>query len=402
MTGTGTTSPLKVREQLAERLRQRRAEIEDALLTRVLSLGELPSMASSEYAQGLRAAAVAALDYGIETIEHGEAWPTPVPPEVSAQARRAARSGVGLDVVLRRYLAGYTVFSDFIVSEAERQRLLAPAELKHLLRSQGALIEQLVRAVAEAHAEESGRRLSGTESRRVESIERLLAGEPLDTANLGYELEVWHVGLVVTGEGASAAVKELARSLDRATLIVHPEKETTWAWLGGMKMVPSSEILAGISARANLGVGIGEPAPGLQGWRLTHRQAAAGLCVAQVGGPPVVRYAEVALLSSVLGDEVLEKSLRQLYLNPLSTSAGDEDLRTVARAYLETGFNISSTAARVGVERHTVSRRLRTVEERLGCPLVSCAPGLSLALHLDDLGKQSMPVVQDGVDKGWW
>lgn len=86
--------------QVAARLREERADIEEALLAR--SFSKQPPTGGSDYAQGLRAAITAGLDHGIETIERGgEGESTPVPPELVTQAQRAARFGVSIDVIVR-------------------------------------------------------------------------------------------------------------------------------------------------------------------------------------------------------------------------------------------------------------------------------------------------------------
>jgi hypothetical protein len=41
-------------------------------------------------------------------------------PILLVQARLAARSDVSLDIVLRRYFAGYSLLGDFLVGEADR------------------------------------------------------------------------------------------------------------------------------------------------------------------------------------------------------------------------------------------------------------------------------------------
>jgi hypothetical protein len=47
----------------------------------------------------------------------------------------------------------------------------------------------------------------------------------------------------------------------------------------------------------------------LAGRRLTHRQAKAALPIALLGEGPPIRYGEVALLTSIYGDDLLTTSL---------------------------------------------------------------------------------------------
>ncbi len=134
---------------------------------------------------------------------------------------------------------------------------------------------------------------------------------------------------------------------------------------------------------------IGEPAAGLAGWRLTHRQARAALAVAVRGRRPVVRYADVAILATVLRDDLLAGSLRRLYLEPLEDRRDrGETLRRTLRAWFAAGRNVSMAAAALGVSRQAVARRLRAAEERIGRPLDACDLELDAALRfaaLDEL-----------------
>src|ERR1700691_3192891 len=74
----------------------------------------------TEYRVGVRAATSAMLEHCLEGIRQGSEWPGPVPSEALLQARRAARSGVGLGTVLRSCFAGHRRLGELIAAEAER------------------------------------------------------------------------------------------------------------------------------------------------------------------------------------------------------------------------------------------------------------------------------------------
>jgi DNA-binding PucR family transcriptional regulator len=130
----------------------------------------------------------------------------------------------------------------------------------------------------------------------------------------------------------------------------------------------------------------GEPGQGIDGWRLSHRQAKAALPIALRGREDFIRYGDVALIASLLRDDLLATSLRELYLKPL---AKERDRGKVCgetlRAYFASGRNVSSAAAVLGVNRNTITNRLRTVEEAIGRPLSSCETEIESALQLQDL-----------------
>jgi len=275
----------QARAELSRRLEERREEIEAAVMTRVYAVAD-PTDLDPTYAEGLKAAVTAAVDYGLAAIELGEDRTPPPPPILLAQARLAARAGVSLDTVLRRYFAGHALLGDFLIEEAEGGRLLRGAPLQRLLRTQAALFDRLVAAVSEEHVKEAESRPSSAPERRQECVRGLLAGELVDDSELGYDLGGHHLGLMVKGDGAHEVVRELARRLDRRLLAVCREEEAAWAcWLGGRRRIETWEALQALGdiGADQLLVTVGEPGEGLSGWRLSHHQAKAALPIALRG-----------------------------------------------------------------------------------------------------------------------
>ncbi len=381
----------QIRSELAGRLRERSAEIEDSVFTRVRALSEPAESEDPEYRAGLRATVAEVVDYALVSIELGEEWAGPIPAAAAAQARMAARAGIRLDTVLRRYAAGDRLIGEFIMDEAAR----FPNEvMRQVLHGQGPHVDRLMASVAAEYMEELELMRRSPAQRIAERVQRLLAGDaPLDAAALDYEFDAWHVGLVVTGPRADVAARTLAAGLNRQALVVPRGYDGAWAWLGGRDKLGRDEVerylAAGVLGEVSLAVG--EPRSGLEGWRLTHHEAQAARLVSMRQPRPLVRASEVVLLAAVLRDEHLAKSLQQTYLAPLDEH-GDSGLvlRATLRAYFEAGFNAATAAAALEVDRHTVQRRLRKVEEALGRLLHSCHAELAVALRLEELGEAPM------------
>jgi hypothetical protein len=372
----------RVRAELAARLGERRRELEAAVLARVRAVADPAEVEDPTYTEGLGAAIAAALDYGLEALEASEERPAPIPVALLAQARLAARNRVGIDVVLRRYLAGYTLLGDLLVSEAAELEA-GGAALKGMLRAHAAALDRLLAEVSEEHARERRPSPASAERRRLGLARRLLAGEPSDASELRYPFEGHHLGLLCRGPGAEDLVRELAAAADRSLLAVRPDAETLWAWLGGTRELDPAQLASLAAERVPEGavIALGESAEALPGWRLTHRQAAAALPVAMRGPEPVIRYADVALLAATLRDELLTTTLRCLYMEPLETERdGGKVLRGTLRAYFAAHRNVSSAAVGLGVSRKTVNSRLRVVERLLARSLDDCAIELQLAL----------------------
>lgn len=375
--------------ELRERLLARRDEIEQAILARVHSVSGSADNPDPEYAEGLLSAVSGALDYGIDAVGRNEAHPPPIPTVLLSQARLAARHGVGLETVMRRYVAGYTLLGDFLIEESADSGALDAVSLKRLLRILSSLLDRLIAAISEEYARETRARPGSAEQRRTELIECLLAGQPLDSSELRYDFEANHVAALAKGPGAADAIRELARSLGRRLLLVCREEGTVWAWLGGRRAFDREELwhCAGERLPERLLLALGEPGEGIVGWRLSHRQAKAALPVGLRSTEPMVRYGDVALLASMLQDDLLATSLRQIYLAPLCRERdGGESLRRTLSAYFACERNSASAAAALRVTRQTVNNRLRVTEERIGRPLPGCANELEAALCLEDLG----------------
>ena len=332
---------------VVRQLRARLGEIESAIFTGVRDVAFGPVGAQdAEYVAGLRAAVVASVDYVLEEIERGEGRVGPIPGAACEQARRAARVGVGLETVLRRYVVGHTLLEAFVVEEVDRGEF-PPGErrvLQGVLRAQASVLNRLLAAVTVEYGNELRRAGRSPERRRVELVCGLLDGGALERPELDYDLDGWHLGMIATGTGVARAVRELAAGVDRRLLSVEQGERSVWAWLGGSERLAFADVervlagMDGIEAHPPVGVmlALGEPAREIEGWRLTHRQAQAALLVAlrrRTRPGVLTRYGDVALLANALNDEALARALIDIYIAPLEDSRGRRSgvARDVAR-----------------------------------------------------------------------
>ena len=371
--------------ELSSRLAARRAEIEQTLRTRIYAIAEVVEN-DLEYQEGLRNAVSIALDYGLTAIETGEARAPPVPVPLLTQARLAARVGVRLNAVLRRYVAGYTLLDDYLAREANATGL-SLAKLNHIVRQQAIVFDRLLAKVSLEYEREPEQSSGSAERYRRKRILGLVAGEPLDTSDLPYDFEGAHLGAIASGSHSAEAIRLLFDPSDARLLLVRPDENTAWGWVGAHHpdqlkraccltldptAVPGGVVLA-----------IGELTTGLDGWHLTHRQARAALPVAHRTPERFVRYRDVALLTSILKDETLAASLQQIFLAPLELGSDKgTTLRSTLEAYVAADRSTSVTAAALGVTRQTIRNRLAAVEERLGRSLKGCMAEVEAALLL--------------------
>lgn len=379
------------RRNLLAAVKGRREEIVMTIVTRVHAIDGPVGTGDVEYVGGLRQAIEAAVDHTLDSAEDGGYQADQVPPPLLSQARLAARRGVSLETMLRRYLAGHALLGDLVAEEAERGGV-PPGVLRWVLRSQAARTDRVVAAISAAYAEEAAASRPPTSGeRRLELVKRLLEGELVDLSRFEYEMELHHLGLVARGPGAGDAVERIWRAFGIRKLIVVADDDLVWAWMGSSRSIDPRRVRAvGVdSPRPELSIGVGEVGEGRLGWRLTHLQAQAALSVAVRTTETVARYADVALLATVMQDELLVNSLRRFYLKPLEEDRdGGKLARETLKAYFGAERNVSSAAAALGIDRSTVTKRLRMIEKRIDNRIAACAAELSIAL---DLAPSSVP-----------
>jgi AcrR family transcriptional regulator len=196
-----------------------------------------------EYVAGLREAGIASVDYALAGIEHWGELPEPVPAEVVEQARRAARAGVGLETVLRRYFVGHTVLEDFIMQEAERGVLVGGA-LREAIHIISALVDRLTTAASNAynkqhHQHQHTAGATGNQTPTAVSGQAPAAPHPADAATDGGEEErdVRRKNGAVTllsadGQGSAARVGSRRERVLAAIVEVVAERGMAGASLG--------------------------------------------------------------------------------------------------------------------------------------------------------------------------
>ena len=272
--------------------------------------------------------------------------------------------------------------------------------LRDLRRRQDELLRALTSAAVEEYRLEKSRQSGSDSQYRLEVVRDLLAGKRL-SIDLGYDLDLWHVGLIATGEPnvTSKTLESLALHHGCRLLSVPLAAETTWAWLG--KRDQSDIPVGEWHGHGKLtSLAMGEPAYGFDGWRSTHHEAQVARQVALHGRTGVVRCVDVLLDAAVLRDETISGALMKTYLTPLdSLRIGGDVARDTVISYLRCQLNVAKTAAVLGVNRKTVENRLRDIEKSLGRPLPRCLAELEVALRLEQKNTSS-PTFRSNKSRG--
>jgi hypothetical protein len=380
------------RAALVAQLSAHRSEIEARIFARVQANDPDPAAESSaEYLAGLRESVSVSVDFSLGCIGQGRFGSVRLPQEVLDQARLGVLLGISWPQVMRRYSVGSLVLWDIVAQHVKigafsiEERAALAEEARTL---QGALLDRFQHDIASEYEREAQRLARSPSRRRTELIDRLLAGRYVDAGELGYDTGVIHVGIIASGSNAEAVVRRLAGELGRRLLNDVCEDGSVRVWLGGYKTVPSVAIEQAVTREASTGVSlvVGEPAVGIEGFRITHRQAQVTRRVARLRPQPVTRYFDEWVVAHLLQDESMARSSVEISLGPLRDSRdGGVKFCNTLRAYFAAGHNCSAAAAALGANRRTVESRIAEIQNRLGRPLAELRPQLESALRLQEL-----------------
>lgn len=380
--------------------------LNDALVAEIPELAELRSDLDASTTSLLLAFFAAAADDPEARIEiHGA---------VLDLARSLAIRTPDVGVLLRAYRIGQRLawreFTAILTREIAdpELRLAAMAFLFERLSTE---LERVVEDSVGVFTAERDQWLGGALARKAEVVAGLLRGEPHDldeaTRVLGHRLHPGQLCMLlwqddsVDGAGALARLEGLARGVAHTLgapvpLSVAEGARALSVWMNVSAEPDLSAVeLAVTEAGHSVHAALGATAPGLLGFRSSHRQAVLARRVAQAGEvvPAVTDYCSVAVLSPYLDDV---DALRDLVATELAGLAGRDEaadrLRETALAYLRAGGSARDAAAALTVHKNTVLYRLRTIEEALGHPITDHRLSLEVALSLvERLGSDVLP-----------
>lgn len=380
-----TSSPTGANVALAARLTDRRKDIQCQIYRRIR---EIPDelQADAVYFEGLRTTVAAVVEYVIKAIESEGDRPLEIPSYVAEQARLAARTGIEIEIVLNRYVAGSRVLQGFIIEEAT----LYPAHvLTKTVDLLGSTLERLVRVAGDAHKAELERLARSSERREAERIERLLRGELVEHEDGPYKVgALWHISVIATGCAPRDSIDVLASELGCEIQVLQRDERTVWAWLGSPAQIETREVERVVNRLRISGtkLAMGESQHGLRGWRESHRQAQAALLVAHARDLPVTRWFDASLEALALQDESYARRMISIYLGDLAKDGPRmRELRQTLEVYLANGQISESVAALLRIDRRTVYERLKAVDEILRYDKEARHAELAIALRIYEL-----------------
>ena len=144
-----------------------------------------------------------------------------------------------------------------------------------------------------------------------------------------------------------------------------PGLATTWLHSAARDELKSAAAAA-VTTRSNVRIAIGNPASGVQGFRLTFRQAERARVIGPVSPSGVVAYAEVSLLALLLENPDAAGTFVEDELGGLAAQdANTARLRATLLAFLEHQCRHLPTAQALYMHRNTVAQQVHRAEEIL-------------------------------------
>lgn len=307
------------------------------------------------------------------------------------EARVAAQAGIDLQKLIRTYRIGQSIMWGVLLEEtlaaldSDERRM---AVLKQISDYQYAWNDKVTESVIAAYqAEHDAYFLRSQDRKRRAIVSDILRGLPSDTPELGYNVRTTHLALVAWGRSPEANIRAIAAALGARALVVSGTSGTYLAWLGDSNIARSlEERPEAVAAMTDTYLALGEVEQGLEGFRLSHRQAWQAYRVSRLRPRDLTRYPEVALESLMLKDPQAVRDFVARELRVLSEGGSRaEVLRSTLKAYFQSSQNAAATASAIHVHERTVAYRLRSIESHLGVPISARRDELAVALRLSDL-----------------
>lgn len=395
-----------ISDRLGERLPEAARVIQELLVSAAPELAGDPP-----WLQLLHDTVVANVDTYFSAIRHNIPVTDVAAPAIALeQARRSAQRGVPVTVLVRAYRLGHSVALKLVLEEIRTAKLdpeLSLTVLEQMSMILFGYIDQMSQQVVAVYQTERERWLENRNAVRALRVREILDGDDLDvdamTTAIRYPLRRTHVAIIVWypaagGEDRLAAaenfVKRLTESLaaQGAPLFVPADSVTGWAWIP-VSSADAPGAVQRIRACAQAAtdepwIAIGDPLPGVEGFRRSHQQALAARAVTIASGAAgrrVVAAGDPGLSAAALlgGDVDAARAWVGEVLGPLACATeGDERLRETLRVFLRTGSSFKAASEELHFHVNTMKYRVQKALDRRGRPITDDRLDVEIALLL--------------------
>nr|WP_046282714.1 helix-turn-helix domain-containing protein [Mycobacterium sp. UM_NZ2] len=397
---------IAISQRLYDRLAETIGVIED------LVAKESPDLTSdSSLLQLLHETVSANVDTYFSAIRHNiPVADIAAPPVALEHARRLAQRGVPVNALVRGYRLGHSVALQLVLAEI-RSAEMDPDLSLNVLGAMSTLmfgyIDEMSQQVSAVYQAERERWLESRNAVRALRVRDILADESLDvdamTTAIRYPLRRTHAGIVVwypdsSGDRLAAAegfIKHLAESLPvhGAPLFVPADSACGWAWLP-LSSDAADDVVeqiraCALAAEGEPWVAIGDPLPGVEGFRRSHQQALAAHALAVASGATANRVSAAGdpglSAAALLGGDNLTGARAWVaeVLGPLACATeSDGRLRDTLRVFLRTGSSFKAAGEQLHFHVNTMKYRVQRAVERRGRPIADDRLDVEIALLL--------------------
>ena len=365
----------------------------------------------TQLAQLLKDSVEQNVDTVFTAIRHGIPIENVEPPTAALEhARRLAQRGVSANALIRSYRLGQQKLLNIVLDEVRATDLDPRRSLdvfQQITTTTFSYIDWISQQVIAAYQAEHDRWLETQNTTRTVRIRELLDAEVVDadavSTEIGYPLRRVHLAVVAsypqTHHGDELVrmqrfVRELAECLESKghPLFIAADRLTGWGWIPlAAETAPGAVECVRRLARTYQqppSLAVGDPLPGVDGFRRSHRQALGAHAVAIAAGPDaqqIVTNDDSGLSAAALLGENVQAARAWVgeVLGPLaSATESDERLRETLRVFLQTGSSYKAAAAELHLHFNSVRYRVQRAEQRRGRPITTDRLDVEIALLL--------------------
>lgn len=379
--------------------------------TQELLVAEITDLrGDTQLLQLLRDTVAANIDTFFSAIRHRIPVEQVDPPTAALEyARRLAQREVSANALVRAYRLGHeavlqVVLHEIRASELDPKLSLDVYELMAAISF--GYIDRISQLVVATYQVERERWVGNRNTLRALRVRELLSGPDVDidamTTAIRYPLRRIHLALVVwcpESEGDElAAMERFVHKFSESVgarennLFVSVDHLTGWAWL---PLPPNAASTAVAQLRAFVEsaadapwIAVGDPLPGVDGFRRSHQQAQDARTVAIASGanvPKVITASDPGLAVAALTGDNLDAASAWVgeVLGPLaSPTESDERLRETLRVFLRAGSSYKAAAEELHLHSNSVKYRVHRAVERRGRPIADDRLDVEVALLL--------------------
>jgi PucR C-terminal helix-turn-helix domain/GGDEF-like domain len=399
------TSAAAITGRLDDRLYEMASSIQQILANEISEL-----RGDAQLLELQRDTVAANVDTVFSAIRHNIPINRVEPPTAALEyARRLAQREVSVTALIRAYRLGHQRVMNFVADEIRDSELdpqLRMDVFEHISTIAFRYIDWMSQQVVAAYQNERDRWLENRNSLRAQQVREILDGTDIDvdatTTAIRYPVRRIHLAAVVWYREADRGdelvqlerfVNQLAHSLEaqERPLFISVDSITGWAW------IPLSAATSNIAARVRAFaesrsdapcIAVGNPLPGVDGFRHSHWQAQHARAVAIASGPDAHRVTAASdpglPVAALLGENVhTARAWIADVLGPLAAQTdNDERLRETLRVFLGTGSSNKAAADQLHLHINTVKYRVNSAVKRRGRPITDDRLDVEVALLL--------------------